>query len=367
MDQLKYWLALHHAPFLGPMKTKAILEVFSTPEEFFLNLNDVVKTTKFHEQTRAALKNPDWAKIESELEWAAASSNHIIHLHDANYPKLLKEIPNPPAIIYVRGCVALLDSAQIAIVGSRNPSHTGRDNAYQFAKYLSDQDITITSGLALGIDYESHRGALSAQKPNTIAVVATGVDRVYPARHKSMAHEIVEKNGAIVSEYPLGTVPRKEYFPRRNRIISGLSLGTLVVEAAQKSGSLITARLAADQGREVFAIPGSIQNPLAKGCHQLIREGAKLVETAQHILEELTQLKQALPVASNKNLAFDFGDKLDPGYQQILDCIGYEPTTIDEIVVRSRLTPESVSSMLLVLELQDYIKSQAGSIYSRTQ
>ena len=367
MDQLKYWLALHHAPFLGPMKTKAILEVFPTPEDFFLNLSDVVKTTKFHEKTKSALQNPDWARIELELEWASANDNHIIHLHDASYPKLLKEIPDPATVLYIQGNVALLDSAQIAIVGSRNPSHTGRDNAYQFAKYLSDQGITVTSGLALGIDYESHRGALSAHKSNTIAVIATGVDRVYPARHKSMVHEIVEKSGAIVSEYPLGTAPRKEYFPRRNRIISGLSLGTLVVEAAQKSGSLITARQAAEQGREVFAIPSSIQNPLAKGCHQLIREGAKLVETAQHILEELTQLKQTLPVANNRNLAFDFGDKLGQDYQQILDCIGYEPTTIDEIVVRSRLTPESVSSMLLVLELQDYIKSQAGSIYSRTQ
>ena len=197
-------------------------------------------------------------------------------LHDARYPELLKQIADPPSILFVQGDVSLLAKWQIALVGSRNPSASGRDTAYEFSRYLAQDGITINSGLAMGIDAASHQGALAAGG-KTIAVIGTGLDRVYPAKHRELAHEIAS-TGAIVSEFALGTSPRAENFPRRNRIISGLSLGTVVVEAAVKSGSLITARMAMEQGREVFAIPGSIHNPLARGCHQLIRQGAKLVE-----------------------------------------------------------------------------------------
>jgi len=367
MNQLKYWLALHHAPYVGPMKIKSILEVFANPAEFFENLSDITNKIKLNDKTRKALENPNWENIDKELDWASLPNNQIITLDSPDYPGLLKEIADAPAVIYVHGNHSILKREQIAIVGSRNPSQSGRNNAFQFAKYLNEQGATITSGLALGIDYESHRGALAAQNPSTIAVVATGVDRVYPARHKAIAHEIIEKGGAIISEYPLGSEPRKENFPRRNRIISGLSLGTLVVEAAQKSGSLITARLAAEQGRDVFAIPSSIQNPLAKGCHQLIREGAKLVEKAEHIMEELDHIKHVLRDSHAEDPQNDHLVNLDPTHKNLLDCIGFEPTTIDEIVQRSGLTPEAVSSMLLVLELQDCVESLPGSIYSRSQ
>jgi len=367
MNQQKYWLALHHAPYIGPMKIKSILEVFNSPQDFFENLGEFTKSVKLNEKTRSALQTPDWERIEKELEWESRGTNKIITLDSSDYPSLLKEIADAPAVIYAHGNHSLLKAEQLAIVGSRNPSHSGRDNAHQFAKHLSNRGLTITSGLALGIDYESHRGALASQAPGTIAVVATGVDRVYPARHKKIAHEIVENNGVIISEYPLGIAPKKENFPRRNRIISGLSLGTLVIEAAQKSGSLITARLAAEQSRDVFAIPGSIQNPLAKGCHQLIREGAKLVETAEHILEELDQIRSVVNKSNNDDIQKIHADNLTPAYLKLLESVGFEPTTVDEIVQRSGLTIDSVSSMLLVLELQDYVISLPGSVYSRTQ
>ena len=223
----------------------------------------------------------------ADIKWLAEAGNHaIVTLDDPQYPDLLRQIDSPPPVLFIQGDIALLQDPQLAMVGSRNPTQGGKNNAYEFAKFLSANGITITSGLALGIDGYSHKGALDAQAP-TIAVTATGLDRVYPAKHRSLAHAISEY-GAIVSEHTIGTPVRAQNFPRRNRIISGLSVGTLVIEAAIKSGSLITARYASEQGREVFAIPGSIHNPLARGCHQLIRQGAKLVETAGHILEEIS-------------------------------------------------------------------------------
>jgi DNA processing protein len=252
-----------------------------------------------------------------------------------------------------------LGNPQLAIVGSRNPSVVGKETAHDFARSLTASGMVITSGLALGIDTASHQGALDAGG-QTVAVFGTGLDRVYPARNRQLAHAIVEQGGALVSEYPPQMEPFPGNFPRRNRIISGLSLGTLVVEAALRSGSLITARFAAEQGREVFAIPGSIHNPLARGCHQLIRQGAKLVETAQDVVEELApQLRAALAAAPEKA---DGGDapSLEGESRHLLDCLDGGASSVDQLVQRSGLTADAVSSMLLLLELQGYVVSTAG-------
>jgi len=366
MDQLRHWLALHHTPYIGPMGVQAIFDVIDKPSDLFDNLNDLSKLLNFNDKSVKYLRNPNWELIDQELEWSTLDSNEIIPIHHPNYPTLLREIPDPPSVLYIHGDVKLLDSAQIAIVGSRNPSASGKDTAFQFAHHLSSNQFTITSGLALGIDYESHRGALTGNG-KTIAVTATGLDRVYPARHKSLAHQIVNQGGILLSEYPLGTPPKRENFPRRNRIISGLSLGTLVVEAAQQSGSLITARYAGEQGREVFAIPGSIHNPLAKGCHNLIRQGAKLIENVEHILEELSHLAQFVSDSKINEEIKHNTSSLDSAYSDILGHVGFEPTTIDTVVQRSGLTPDAVSSMLVVLELQGYVETLPGGTYSRTQ
>jgi DNA processing protein len=249
------------------------------------------------------------------------------------------------------------------MVGSRNPSITGRETAHDFARTLAAAGMVITSGLAQGIDTACHQGTLDGGG-QTIAVAGTGLDRVYPASNRELAHAIIEAGGALISEFPPGTLPHAGNFPRRNRIISGLSLGTLVVEAALRSGSLITARLAAEQGREVFAIPGSIHNPLARGCHQLIRQGAKLVESAADVLEELApQLYAAL--AEMPEESAPASSELDEEYQALLACIGHETTPVDRLVERSGLTAEAVSSMLLILELQGFVESAAGG-YART-
>lgn len=313
-------------------------------------------------RTRQALIKPDWDRVERDLAWFAEPNRHIITLYDPRYPALLKQIADPPSILFVEGDLSLLSSWQIAMVGSRNPSASGRDTAYQFARYIAQGDIVITSGLAMGIDAAAHQGALAAQG-KTIAVIGTGLDGVYPAKNRSLTNGIIA-SGAVITEFALGTPPRAENFPRRNRIISGLSLGTVVVEAAMRSGSLITARMALEQGREVFAIPGSIHNPLARGCHRLIREGAKLVETAQDILEELAPLAGAQRLAETEQvetqgLTLD----LDDDYRILLEYLGYDPIEIDTLIQKSGLTAEAVSSMLLLLELQGRVESLPGGRY----
>ncbi len=266
----------------------------------------------------------------------------------------------------MHGDPAHLCQPQLAIVGSRNPSPAGLSNARNFAAYLAGAGIAITSGLAVGIDGAAHEGAL--RQGSTIAVTGTGLDRVYPAGHRDLAHKIA-KNGVLVSEFPPGTAPRPENFPRRNRIISGLSVGTLVVEAALQSGSLITARLAVEQDREVFAIPGSIHNPQARGCHALIRQGAKLVETGRDIVDELSSLLGTMEIPApactpeSKNTGF----QLDPDYHKLLDSMGYDPISADALIATTGLTPEAVSSMLLLLELEEYVSSAPGGYYCRTE
>lgn len=297
-------------------------------------------------------------------------------MDDDRYPTLLKAIPDAPPVLYILGQVEILQLPQLAIVGSRNPTHAGKDIAHDFAAHLTNMGMTITSGMALGIDAAAHQGALdSMQMGNTghgftVAVTGTGLDRVYPAKNREIAHKIAE-NGVLVSEYAPGTPPLPGNFPRRNRIISGLSMGVLVVEAALQSGSLITARQAIDQDREVFAVPGSIHHPLAKGCHALIREGAKLVETADHILEELKGFAVMIgesSVESQKSAVKEEMEQnsslnVDEEYQQVLKCVDFEPTSVDKVVERSGLTADAVCSMLLVLELQGYVTALSGGYY----
>ncbi len=296
-------------------------------------------------------------------QWLAQKNHSLLRLGDENYPELLTQISNPPEQLYIKGNPEALMQPGIAIVGSRNPTSGGTRNAFEFARYLAERGFSIVSGLAQGIDTAAHKGALAANAP-TVAFLGHGIDRVYPASNQALA-EAICKNGALVSEYPLGTPPMKELFPQRNRLISGLSLGTLVVEAARRSGSLITARLAGEQGREIFALPGSIHNPMARGCHRLIRDGAKLVETADDILGELGALVGHVLASTEKSQppqrAVDHGD---PEYVKLREHLGFDPISIDELVRQSGLTIGQVSSMLLILELDGIVEKLSGGRYA---
>jgi DNA processing protein len=284
----------------------------------------------------------------------------------ADYPPLLAAIPDAPLVLFVEGSAAALSLPQLAMVGSRNPTHLGRETAEQFAGHLAGIGLAITSGLALGIDAASHRGALRGGGW-TVAVLGCGLDTIYPRENAALA-QAVSAHGALVSDLPLGTPPLKHHFPRRNRIISGLSVGTLVVEAALQSGSLITARLAAEQGREVFAIPGSIHNPMARGCHRLIRQGAKLVETADDVFAELGALLRGLH-AGEQSEAPDTqgvsGHVLDKDYEILLDALGFAPASIDSLVARTGFAADAVASMLLILELDGRVAQQPGGLFCR--
>jgi DNA processing protein len=332
-----------------------------TPLQLFAESASALSALGFKSDIIHIIKNPDWAMIDKDLSWLEQQNNSVILFNDKNYPSQLKEIADPPPVLFVRGNPDLLSLPQIAIVGSRNPSTLGEETAFNFAKTLSHYGFVITSGLALGIDGASHRGALNA-KGFTIAVAGTGLDRVYPARHKELATEIV-KTGVMISEFPPGTTAKANHFPRRNRIISGLCQGLLVVEAAKQSGSLITARMALEQNREVFAIPGSIHNPLARGCNALIREGAKLVETTQDILEELNQFYQQ----DEKLLPLTMQSTLDLEQQTLLNRVMFSPTSIDYLVENTGESVEVISSMLLILELQGYLEATAGGCYVRVK
>ena len=298
-----------------------------------------------------------------ENEWLHDESHHLIRLGDDMYPELLAGIASPPAQLYVNGDPEILHLPALAIVGSRNPTTGGAQTAFEFARHLGATGFCIVSGLAQGIDAAAHRGALAAGAP-TIAFLGHGIDRVYPAANRDLARDIARR-GALVSEFPLGTAPGRALFPQRNRLISGLCLGTLVVEAARRSGSLITARLAAEQGREVFAIPGSIHNPLSRGCHQLIRQGAKLVEAADDILSELAPLAGHMLQTVDQSTGSDPSPvEVDEEYVKLLEAIGHDPVNADELVARSGLTIDQVSSMLLILELEGKIEKLSGGRYS---
>lgn len=360
-DRAACWIALQRVPGLGPVTLSRLLEQYNTPEQI---LHNASRLSGLSDSVQDGIRNPDWDRVEADMAWLEADNRYLITIDDPQYPALLREIADPPPILYVQGDVALLSEWQLAIVGSRNPTASGKNTAFDFARYLAQGGITITSGLANGIDGAAHQGALAAGG-KTIAVVATGLDRVYPAKHRELAHQIVD-SGAIVSEFPLGTQPRPELFPRRNRIISGLSLGTLIVEAALKSGSLITARMAMEQAREVFAIPGSIHNPLSRGCHQLIREGAKLVETADDILEELGALAGVNAAEPEQQADETLSHQKDGDYQILFEHLGFDPISVDKLIQNSGLTADVVSSMLLLLELEGEVESLPGGRYVRT-
>ena len=375
-NSLRNWLALTHISNLGPIRIHALLEAFDNPSAILGAGLSGWKDAGLSEKLIQHLSSPDWDKVDADLQWMEQDNASIITLDDKRYPPLLKSIPDAPPVLYVLGEAEILKLPQLAIVGSRNPTHAGKDIAHDFAAYLTSMGMTVTSGMALGIDTAAHQGALDSMQSDregtgfTVAVTGTGLDRVYPAKNRDLAHKIAE-NSVIVSEYAPGTPPLPGNFPRRNRIISGLSMGVLVVEAALQSGSLITAKLAAEQGREVFAVPGSIHHPLAKGCHALIRQGAKLVEKAEHILEELGGFSGlAVENSINKenieqsqNSESNSLNNVDDEYKQVLKCVDFEPTSVDKVVERSGLTADAVCSMLLVLELQGYVTALSGGYY----
>ncbi|RMG36929.1 MAG: DNA-protecting protein DprA [Gammaproteobacteria bacterium] len=357
------WLTLLRAPGLGPRRLLPLLEQVADPEVLLAS-----PPPNTPEKVRQALGEADREQAKRDLEWLTESGNRLLPYTADDYPPLLRELADPPLALFLRGDAALLGLPQIAVVGSRNASRAGLENAHRFARHLADSGLVVTSGLAAGIDSAAHRGALAAGSGTTIAVLGTGLDRVYPARNRELAHQIAEQ-GLLVSEYPPGTTPLRGNFPRRNRIIAGLSLGTLVVEATLASGSLITARLAGEIGREIFAIPGSIHNPRARGCHALIRQGAKLVETGAHIVEELvSQLGRLLPeepMTADLDPGVSSAPDLDPDYRELLELMGWEPVSIDWLVTQSRFSAAEISSMLLLLELQGHVSSEPGGLFVR--
>jgi DNA processing protein len=301
-------------------------------------------------------------KIEESLYWGEQPDQSWLTIKDARYPDLLQGIDDPPIILGIRGNAELLSDPQIAVVGSRNASKNAQLIAEDFASHLSKAGITITSGLALGIDAAAHRGGLSGQG-STVAVVATGLDRIYPAANQQLGRQVAEE-GAMISEFPLGTKPLSRFFPQRNRIISGLSVGTLVVEAALKSGSLITARTAIEQGREVFAIPGSIHNPQAKGCHALIKQGAKLVESGQDVFEELIpQLQHSLHLEETTPVSASSSSQSPSS--PLLQWIEFEPIGLDELAVLSKMPVSSLQAELLMLEISGYIEKLSAGRWQR--
>lgn len=360
------WLLLNHVPGLGAVSYHVLLQHFVEPRAALNARGSELKQLGLSQAQISALQSIDEASIASDLNWLAQDQHHLICFNDARYPALLKQISDPPALLYVSGDPEYLLQPQLAMVGSRHPTASGERTAREFARHLANAGITITSGLATGIDAACHQGALQGLA-GTIALVAHGLDKMYPASHHQLAEHITG-NGALVSEMPIGTEPQRGLFPRRNRLISGLSLGTLVVEAALRSGSLITARHAMEQGREVFAIPGSIHNPLARGCHSLIRQGAKLVETADDILEELApHLRRPESATNPEKIQINpqrQHAELDPDHQKLLKCLDYEPRPIDSLVTCSGFSAAQVASMLLILELEGSIVCKSG-LYTR--
>jgi len=354
---LASWLQLSLTPGLGPSSLRSLLKRFGLPQAVLARKR--AELTAF--MTPAVVEALDSERVAQSvaraLEWAAAPGHEIVTLADDTYPKALLEIGDPPPLLYAHGDVSLLQRPAIAVVGSRNATAQGESNAAQFAKALSDAGLAVVSGLALGIDAAAHRGGL-AGRGSTLAVLGTGVDVVYPTRNAELAAEIARK-GLLLSEFPLGTPAAAHNFPRRNRLISGLTRGCLVVEAALPSGSLITARFAAEQGREVFAIPGSIHSPLSKGCHSLIKSGAKLVESAEDVLAELSGFRPSGYASTAMETA-----NADIG---LLAVMGHDPVDVDSLCERAGWSAEQVTSELLRLELDGRVTALPGGLYQRLE
>jgi DNA processing protein len=353
-DEALDWVALSRIPGVGGETFRRLLSTFGTPDRIFSASRSALAAIVDHRIATAIADNARDETIAVTRDWLAEPNNHLVTLADEGYPKSLLETADPPPLLYVKGRLDLLNAPAIAIVGSRNATAQGKKDAESFARTLADGGLCVVSGLALGIDAAAHRGGLAGMA-SSIAVVGTGLDIVYPASNRELAHQLAQR-GAIVSEFGLGTPSMAANFPRRNRIISGLARGVLVVEAAVRSGSLITARLAGEQGREVFAIPGSIHSALSKGCHRLIKQGAKLVESAQDILEELG----AVPPLSAATPSAPAANERDDGF---LRHLGHEPCAIDTLVARTGLTADRVSSILLELELAGRVAALPGGLY----
>ncbi len=358
------WLTLGLASGVSGATVASLLERFDSVERIITASSDELSRAGVNPAGVRDILSPPPQQHARCRAWLDAPNCHVVTWLDSAYPALLREIPSAPPLIFVRGDVDALSLPQLAIVGSRSATPGGRDTAGRFAAHLARSGFCITSGLALGIDAAAHRAALTAGG-KTIAVFGTGPDIIYPREHAELADDIA-KQGALLSEFAPGSAPNRFQFPRRNRVISGLSLGTLVVEAGQRSGALITARTAGEQGREVFAVPGSIHNPVARGCHQLIRSGAKLVETADDIIEELDGMIAGLAGSIEQNpkpAAISTDPTLDADYKRLLGFMGWDPVAVDVLIGRSGLTAEEVSSMLLILELEGRVEPLSGGCY----
>ena len=381
MDELRAWMIALRTPGLGPSGLRERLAASNNDIGAVLSQ---LRQAPPGEPARAWLQRPDEQRLAEDMAWLSQPAHRLLRCIEADFPPQLENIPQPPAALFVVGDPSLLLYPQVAIVGARHASTGGLSHARAFALALTQAGFAITSGMADGIDGAAHAAALDAGSP-TLAVIGTGPDRVYPRKHHALARRIAE-HGALISEFPPGTAARADHFPRRNRLIAGLSLGTLVVEAGLQSGSLITARLAAEQGREVFALPGSIHNPQARGCHRLIRDGARLVETAGEIIETLAPAARMLGVELADRLAADSSDDVgrppaeigagaafdeysstgnDADYRRLWSELGHEPATLDELVQRTGQSAASVSSMLLMLELEAKVETLPGNRYQR--
>jgi DNA processing protein len=372
-EQQRAWMLALRTPGLGPGGLRESLKACG--DDIIAVVNRLRRrSSSLSDEARAWLDAPDGTLIESDLAWLAQPGHRLLCCTDADFPPQLENIPQPPAALFVTGDASLLLYPQIAVVGARSASVSGATHARAFARVLAQAGFVITSGMADGIDGAAHTAALDLGA-STVAVIGTGPDRVYPRKHHALARRIAE-HGAMVSEFPPGTAARADHFPRRNRLIAGLSLGVLVVEAGLQSGSLITARLAGEQGREVFALPGSIHNPLARGCHRLIRDGARLVEDAAEIIETLMPVARMLGDELAARLADAASGQASPaadqvagvpkaGYQGLLAALGHEPTTLDELAERTGRPTSELSSMLLMLELESSIESLPGNRYQR--
>ena len=369
------WLVILNAPSVGGASLIRVIEALGGASAVAAaNTRDLTRHG-LSDETAAAITGPDEARIESDLKWLSDPNHHLLCWDDDAYPALLRRINGPPAALFIDGDPGCLWQPQIAVIGSRNPTAGGLDHARDFATTLARQGMTITSGLASGIDTAAHAAALDAGAL-TIAVNGTGLDRVYPVSSGAVA-ERIRSQGAMISELPLGSPPRRQHFPSRNRIISGLSLAVLVIEAGLNSGTLITARKAAEQGREVFALPGSLHNPMAKGCHRLIREGARLVETTADIMQELGPVAAELQMEIRQRLEQPDTDEEetihrkktlldDSDYSAVWEVLGYDPKPMDVIIEQSGHSAREVSSMLLMMELKGMVKKQGDGRFVRT-
>ena len=368
-DELRGWLTAMRTSGLGPGGLREALA--ATDGRIDAALAWLCRrASTLGEGAEAWLRAPDAARLAADLAWLGEPGHRLLRCTDADFPPLLEAIPQPPAVLFVAGDASLLLRPQVAIVGARGASPAGLEHARGFARALAQAGFVVTSGMADGVDGAAHEAALEAGYP-TVAVVGTGPDRVYPRKHHALARRIVA-HGAMVSEFSPGTAARADHFPRRNRLIAGLSLGTVVVEAGLQSGSLITARLAGEQGREVFALPGSIANPLARGCHRLIRDGARLVEEPAEVIEALAPAARAMGVELAQRLARadapappGAGAHDDPDYRRLHEALGHDPATLDELAARSGLGAAALSSMLLMLELDGRVASLPGNRYQR--